>query len=192
MNSRHEPPHPATSGVRISNPPAFRRSRARILNRCTSRLRVHLEPVCTLQYSRSGSPAFDALTPTGQHFGGSHALQHAGTPLLDAFEHTVGVPLAPRSGRRPALTSGPGEVSHCGRRQGDGSTSRSCATPSLALPHPVRAGQPRQAFEGNPGEPGATCQGPAASGLHVPLHGIVGLQVSLFLLRTGELRGRAP
>jgi len=28
----------------------------------------------------------------------------------------------------------------------------------------------------------ATIQGPAASGLHIPLHGIVGLQVSLFLL----------
>lgn len=92
-----------------------------------------------------------------------------------------------RSGRSPAVKARTGKASHCGRRQGQRADQ-----PKLRHAIPCCCPASRRASRGRPltapRRTWATIQEPAASGLHVPLHGIVGLQVSLFLLRTGQLR----
>jgi len=160
----------------------------------------HFEPATSLDAGAissrpapdgTGGPdlaAADTLRIDGSHFRAAHARSVGVSACSQRTDTPQGVHQAPCPADHQPLQQGPGKRHTVDDDRGDGPASRSCATPSLAAAPPCRAGQPRQAFAGTQADLGPRFKGRAASGLHIPLHDVVGLQVSLFLLRASQLR----
>jgi hypothetical protein len=108
---------------------------------------------------------------------------------LSTAGYAMGVPTAWDDRRPPSCRMAPGSITLWR------TTGRRNDQPKLRRAVPCGCPASRQASRGRPltapRRTWATIQGPATSGLHIPPHDVVSLQVSLLLLHTA-LESRAP